>query len=287
MRDIQGRAAADKAGKSEEMQQLQFDDDAIAALYLSAGESSRMARRELRRLNPTWSDQRVNRAVAMAQAVGINKSNAIAAGSLAADNKFRSLGFGQAASDAIASTNARLAGGSLNAAGNFVGGNRQMFDNLEGGIRWHARTHGATHVADRTLAGSWDRSNMQELNASTPAAKEAFLRDIQARLGSADVGTRNRAAVQMLEMHTLLSHGTDAGSQAALVAAERAIGSDRETAPGSGTTWRQQRSFEEYLGQNIMGQAAGYGVGIRSQARTWDGQDQETMARYGRGAPGP
>jgi hypothetical protein len=294
MRDIAGRQAATKAGKTDEMQELQFDDDAVAAMYLSAGQSARRSQRELTRLhqdaagnwNSGWNEQRVQRAVSMAQAVGINKSNAIAAGSLAGDNKFRSMGFGQDASDAIASTNALLAGGRLDGAGNYAGGNTQMFENLEGGIRWHGRTHGAAHVADRTLAGSWDRTDMSELRTATPQAKEAFLQDITGRLGHADHGVRQRAAIQALEMHSLLSHGTDAGSQAVLNQAEDLWGFN--------DTERLANPFEEFLTQRYLGSAApppgsaGDGVILRSRARTWDSQTESELARMraGTGAPG-
>jgi hypothetical protein len=118
---------------------------------------------------------------------------------------------------------------------------------------------------------------MQELNGSSKQAKEAFLQDITTRLNSTDAGVKQRAAVQMLEMHTLLSHGTDAASQAKLIAAEQELGFD--------DTARQAQSFEEFLAQTWLGQpapppgTAGYGTVLRSQARTYDGQDTEALSR--------
>jgi hypothetical protein len=117
MRDIASRAAGEEAMKNPLMNQLQYDDDGIAAMFLSAGQSSRIARAGLRNLHyrngvwdDGWNDARIDRAVAMAESVGINQRNFIASGTLGAQNKFRSLGYGPAANEIIRSTIDRAAG---------------------------------------------------------------------------------------------------------------------------------------------------------------------------------
>src|SRR4029077_9556176 len=89
LRDIRRRAAATQAGKNPDLLEAQFDDDAIMALYLSAGQSRLRAARELTRLHQDangnweghrdangnwvqdWNEERVKRAVATAQGLGI------------------------------------------------------------------------------------------------------------------------------------------------------------------------------------------------------------------------
>jgi hypothetical protein len=183
LRDVRGRAAGERAMKSEDMQALQYDDDGIAAMYLSGGRSARRAKSELRRIhtNPDgtwhegWNEQRVDRAVANAQAVGITKSNAIAAGTLGAKNKFRSIGAGQDGIDTIDATARYIAGG-----------DRQLEANIRDGVKYHARTSGRTDLAANDMDSSWGRTDIGELGRSTPAAIRAHMQHMSAqyRLGN-------------------------------------------------------------------------------------------------------
>jgi len=275
--DINARAAGDEAAKSREMQQLQYDDDGIAAMFLSGGQSARRARDELTRMHTDpngvfeqgWNEKRVNEAVAKAQLVGINRRNAMAAGVLGAQNKFRSFARGQAGIDAIDHTADLLSGG-----------NRGLANNIREGIKYHARTHGSADFAGDNFEGSWGKASMGELNGSAKPAMDAMLRQIVHDYQNGDGQQRHRAAVRLLEAHTLLSHGTNADNQTLINAALSQIGYD----------FNQRNdptmSAERYLAEH-SGVAGLTGNGIRTEARTYDAQSYDP-ARQGQpgGPPG-
>jgi hypothetical protein len=283
--DTLARVSGANRAKSDEMQQLQFDDDGIAALFLSSGRSSRRARDELTRLHrhqnaagqmdwdDGWGAERVDRAVAAADAAGINQSNAIAASQLMAMNKSRSVGSGQEAIDAVQTTHDLMAGVRRDAGGNIVSGNRQLEENLRGAFQFHSRRSGRTDLAGNNLAQAWTRSSMQELAQDTRPALTAHLNSIVGQapnaanpqgvgLNSTDVATRGQAAIQLVEAHNLLTHGVSADNQAAINEALNGIGFTQPVRD-SGQT------IEDFLATNYMGGTAA-AAGLRSQARVWD-----------------
>ncbi|MET1033572.1 MAG: hypothetical protein ABWX94_03660, partial [Candidatus Saccharimonadales bacterium] len=326
--DLRSRGAAEHAMKSEAMQQLQYDDDGIAAMFLSGGKSSRRARSELRRLHTRtnaqgqvewdngWNESRINQAVSTAEAVGINKNNAIAAGTLGAQNKFRSLAGGQAGIDAIDATSRYISGG-----------DHQLAENMEEEIKVTARKSGRSDLAGHShgsdpfsgIDSAWGKTNMSELNGSAPIAMRAHLdnmshrirtgrraeiqaqwQDAQgnwrrdangqlysgARLDQEVARQRRLAAVQLVEAHTIMNQGTNADNQTLINRELTALGYDTATR-SSGV------SIEGFAAQlagatvnPVTGQADG-GQAIRSLARTYDMaihpgyQDQVTVI------PGP
>ncbi|MET1033136.1 MAG: hypothetical protein ABWX94_01410 [Candidatus Saccharimonadales bacterium] len=298
MNDLGSRAAAERAMKSEDMQMLQYDDDGIAAMFLSGGKSSRRARSELRRLHSStnaqgqvqwhdgWNEARVNKAVNTAEAVGINKENAMAAGTLGAQNKFRSLGGGQDGIDAIDAT-----------ANYMSGGSQQLRDNIRDGVKYHARVSGRSDLAANHMDESWGRTSIDELTKSSPTAMKAHLQHIsnRARTGGRaqlqaqwqdaqgnwrrdengqlytqqrldqEVGRRRHvAAVQLVEAHNVMNRGTSGETQQVINQELTALGFDFNT--------RRTTSVEDWAADiaGVGPRGSGAGQAVKSQARTQD-----------------
>ena len=286
-------AGAKQAANDPIMQQLQYDDDGIAAMFASGGRAdldggSQMAIQRLathfaetRQVTRTGSRigavavaddyERARRATATAAAAGINADNFNAAASLMMANKARSIASGQLGIDFV---NRVLDDATV--------GNDTLRSQIAGQAGYAARGAGRTDLATimasqrrgltSTLADSWERSSMQQLGASTDGALRAFLENSAAVYNDAGAGAdaRRDAAVQLLEAQNLLPY-VSPGAQQVINDHLSAVGwNDAERNTGT--------SAENFLATNLRIPGIGGDV-LRSRARIYD------MSTQGRGGP--
>ncbi len=218
---------------------MNTNDDGGALLALSGGNTNGLkdAKKELRALwigqgvDVATADERADAAESAAKAMGVNRSNSMAAWNMMAQNKARSLG---------AVTDAWETGGILaNAADRQGAGNSAQALNARQGFQFNARGSGAMHLGGGNLAESWSKAQMHQIATGTAAQAQAFsefwsnehsgaLQDIEAAYASGDQGSIDTAHIRLqrartakIEMQSSLNYATGDNASALNSAIDR------------------------------------------------------------------
>ncbi|MCA9333674.1 hypothetical protein KC963_01375 [Candidatus Saccharibacteria bacterium] len=204
--DLSSRAAGTEAMKNPLLQQLQFNDDGILALGLSAG-SSAQAKKRLQKLG--WDENRINTAVSAAASVGFNKQNSLAALELTARNKSFSLPGGAEGMETV-----------VDAANSLSNGNKTMSDNILGGFEYHSRNAGRLDLGyhnyttgKANLSGAWNKAALGQHAQGTGESLQAFADYHLDRLEHGTGDERRKAAIAMVEMQNMLPMSTGANQE--------------------------------------------------------------------------
>lgn len=305
--DLRKGVAAAEAGREGLNMQLANDDDANAVMFLSAGRGGlrggARAGQRLRDLHSTevggerywedgWNQQRVNSAVAQAQAVGINATNFRAAVQSLPANKARSLGTQREVTanildpttgavlrsqtftpEVVQTINETLNEGAYgNIAERQDLGETFGFNARKGGrTDISAFITGTDNLANLTPAQGWRRASMPELAANGTDALRVHGDDILNRfLRDPDPARRQEAAIQLLEMQNLLPHVSDDSKLAINEYLTRAgYVEEIPNALGPGRAGgRNHESAEDFLARQLAGPVTG--GALRSEARVYD-----------------
>ncbi len=262
--DNRTRMAGAEAERDPAMQQLQFDDDGILAMHLSAGNEDN-ARRELsavwRKKDGSVDTERVENAINTAKSVGLNTGNAMAAGGLLMRNKARSLPASPEGAAALARTSKLLSRG-----------NKQLQDNIDGSNQFFARQSGATYFGGKTGSEGWTRSTMGMLAQNTTPVMQAHLNDITNRMVNGTTEEKKQAAIQLSEAQALLPN-TSAGNQEVITAAMTKMGIHPNTETEYTETVKTgTKNVYDASGRNVTGTEDTYGKITRKRKLTMDEQ---------------
>ena len=185
---------------------MNTNDDGGALLAMSGGNVNGLkdAKNDLRNLwmsqgmSAAEAEEKADAAESAAKAMGVNRSNSMAAWNMMAQNKARSLG---------AVTNAWETGGILaNAADRQGAGNAVQAMNARQGFQFHARGSGAHHLGGDSVASGIEKAGLYNLaNGQTPAIR-AWGEEILASPGPPD----ERAMVHYKELKAMQSNTTGA-----------------------------------------------------------------------------
>lgn len=203
--DLMSRVSQADRLKDPRMQQLAYDDDANAAMYLSGG-SEASARRRLKELK--WDDDKIDRAVGTAKQIGFSEANALAAMQSGAQNKFRAVWENPNASKMLRDSVVEASGGSR--------ANSQLVDNTMGNIEFLSRQAGNYHLGasdanspdGANLESAWKKVGLYQHANGTPQSMKAFANYHVDKFKTGNEEERRKAAVALLEMQNMLPSAT-------------------------------------------------------------------------------
>lgn len=305
--DIAMRQRAREATQNPMVQQLGFDDNAIAVLALSGGsrEGAERVSRTLATAN-NWTEEQRLRALESASSVGFSTSNAAAAIDVMAQNKSRALSGalgGDAGMELVRQSATEISGG-----------NDQLTENMMGGFAYHSRNATRFDLGGETAGESatvgWQRStpaaHAQAYGPSTQHFTDSFQEQITT---GATVSDRRAAAVAFSEMAAALPNAS-AENRDIINGALAGIGVDRSltktitstrnmtdtsgnllrNADGSVRTEQYQEvvplSVEEQLAHIASGRAAsGMGPARFGEPAVTAAQIHADARKYGDGTP--
>jgi hypothetical protein len=229
--DLQKRAAIAQAGQNPLMQQLGFDDEAVAALALSGGTRAggeralrKLQAEELERTgkNTKWTNEKIQRAMNTANAVGFNDVNTFSAAEQMAKNKSRVLAgaySGDAGMDLVRQ--------SLTAASH---GNSQLSYNSMGSFAYHSRNAGRLDLGGEgsgsSMTQGWQRASVGQHSQSYGDSMQAYINHFagtynsdgtvrtQGLLQSGNEDDRKAAALAIMEMQNMLPMATGGNQEA-------------------------------------------------------------------------
>lgn len=313
--DLSTRMAAADAMKDPKMNQLAFDDPGVMAMALSAGSGAhaKQAMLDLRSKMQTraadlsragvhddnnealsWlknygTDEKIDKAVATAGAVGFNRANATAAIDMMARNKNFALPGGAIGVEAMVGATDALAGVQRNASGKVVSGNQAMADNLMGSFEFNSRQAGRLDTGmheystgKANLDKAWSKASVQQHAQGTGVSMQEFINDAAVKLRTGSAEDKRTAAVRILEMQNMLPYAT-ADNQQRINKMVNDIGFDR--------TKPIDDQLATLVPATVVGAVAGgfaSAADLRSQARVYDREDPATRGGgFGPPAAGP
>jgi hypothetical protein len=267
--DLALRAGSKEVQKSNPlMQELGYDDNAVAVMALSGGTRAG-AQRAAARLG--LNDEDTRRAVGTAAAIGFNNVNTAAAIELMGNNKSRvfTAENGLNGPDGLELVRQSAASITNNSA--------QGTDNIMGNYQFLSRGAGRNDLGGNDLAQSWSRvtvgQHMQAFTPSTRAFADSFANTMQSNTATQE--QKMAAAIAFSEMQNNKS-GATADNQTVINEALNRIGVDYnavDTDPATGRT--RPVGIEEQLSRLVnAGSPAGTAPvtanDIIGRARTWN-----------------
>jgi hypothetical protein len=170
-----GVYAAQQGKENAKLQHfMNTNDDGGALLAMSGGNVNGLkdAKNDLRNLwmsqgmSAAEAEEKADAAESAAKAMGVNRSNSMAAWNMMAQNKARSLG---------AVTNAWETGGILaNAADRQGAGNNVQAENARQGFQFHARGSGAHHLGGDSVASGMEKAGLYAIANGQTSAIQAW-----------------------------------------------------------------------------------------------------------------
>jgi hypothetical protein len=210
--DLQRRVAARANAKSNpKLQELSFDDNAIAVMALSGGTA---AGAKIAAAKLGLDADETGRAVGTAQSVGFNDSNAAAALTLMAQNKSRKLTGKLAGQDGIDLVRESAAG--------IAHGNQQLVENMMGDFAFNSRGAGRIDLGGEGMPtkdpkkfkpaplDGWQRTTVSQHAQAFGASTEYFAQEtgniLKDTTGKYKPEDRKAAAIALSEMHSSLPY---------------------------------------------------------------------------------